>query len=419
MEEYMKALIMGNGVAGMTAAQELRKLHQGADLEIDVYTDEQYGFYTRVRLPDYVAGSIPESALFMHDNAWYEERNITVHTGCRITAIDRAAKKAVLASGGSVPYDVLIVTSGASANRPPIPCADADAVCTLRSLEDAKYLKKRIASFPSSAAVIGGGLLGLEAARGIKEAGAESVRVFEIADRLLPRQLDSEGSSLLAVRLAELGLELVTGVSVVSFDGGDGKTAVVLKDGRQFPVSTVLLSMGVHSNTDVVKEAGLTVGRGIAVDSHMRTDDPFIFAAGDCAEFGGIVWGIVPAALEQAPVAARYAHAAAYPAEAGELKEYVQTVPKTMLKIADVEINTLGKAVLSDEEAASGIYTQYGNTSGSGASVCYRKYVTEKKDGAEILCGAILYNERAKLGRAAALMNKPVTPALIDELLGI
>ena len=211
-------------------------------------------------------------------------------------------------------------------------------------------------------------------AKALKDAGVKEVRVFERTPWLLARQLDETGGSLLRKRYTKLGIDVVCGAEVREFVAeGSRAAAIALKDGRTLRSDTTILSMGVCSNTELARASGLTVSRGIVVDCHLRTDDPHIYAVGDCAEYCGVVWGIVPAALEQAPVAAKSILAAAGIIPDDVAPVYCQTVPKTALKIGDIEVMSFGRAVLTDEEASSGTYTVMSREDGS--SDRYEKYV--------------------------------------------
>ncbi len=417
----MHVVIVGNGIAGVNVAAALRNASPEADVEI--FASETHPLYSRVRLPEVISGASAPEAITFYKDEWYEKRGIRVSLGSSVVSVDRAARTVRLADGRTAGYDRLVLATGASSNRPPIPGSDARGVHTLRTLEDALEIRAGVAANPGSASVIGGGLLGLEAARAMKDAGAREVRVFEIFPRLLPRQLDSAGASLLSARFAAMGIEVVCSAETESFipDSDDPLRAfaIRLKDGRVFPSATTLLSMGVRPNVALAKEAGLEVNRGIVVDEFMRTSDGAIYAVGDCAEFKGIVWGIIPAALEQAPVAAR-AILASTSLIAPELAvPYAQTVPKTALKVGDVELTSLGKAVLSADEESSGRYEERSRVWEGGRR--YEKYVLEKGEGGDasepVLAGAILYGSKAHQAQAQSLMGKPADAETIASLL--
>jgi nitrite reductase (NADH) large subunit len=425
----MKAVIIGNGVAGITTAARLRTLSETVpaevDCQIDIYSDEDGLYYTRMRLPEFVGGGITEQQLFTYNSDWYERFRITLHGGIAVKSVDRDKKQLLLDNGGKAEYDILIFATGASPNRFPTEGDHGAGIFTLRTLADARAIKDYLHDHPEGGAVIGGGLLGLEIARAMRDAGSRHVRVFEIAPWLLPRQLDEDAAALLSKRLFAMGIEVVTGASVKSFTfDGDRVSALVLKDERSYPADAVVLSMGVHSNISLASGCGLGVNRGILTDDRMGTPDPAVFAVGDCAEFGGIVWGIIPAALEQSAVAADAAWAylnsvfAFAPGKTEQPRRYIQTVPKTILKVAGVSVQSFGKAVLSEEEKKSGLYTVHSHTSGAGENVRYEKYVTRQNEQGEyILNGAILYGSREHQGAVSSLMNKPVIETDIQNLL--
>lgn len=412
----MHVIIVGNGIAGINVAAGLSA---DTSISVEVFSLETRAMYSRVRLPEVLSGaSSPESIAF-YKNEWYEKRKITVHTGKTVSSIERAAKKIILSDGASVSYDYLVLATGASANRPCIQGADLDGVFTLRTMDDAVSIRTHLESFPATASVIGGGLLGLEAARALKDGGADQVRVFEIAGRLLPRQLDETGANLLQKRFESMGIEILCAVETEKFLPG----AIKLKDGRTFASGTTILSMGVHSNTGLAKAAGLLVKRGIVVDNTLRTDDPFIYALGDCAEFDGIVWGIIPAALEQSPVLVKAILAACISLPKDQVAVYSQTVPKTALKIAGIELMSLGKAVLSPEETASGSFTVLSRVWPD--SERYEKFVLAVAAGetgitgatGTILAGAILYGSKKHQGQVQKMMGQCVKRDEIDAML--
>ena len=432
----MRIAIIGNGIAGINVASALRGTSKNLpedQLTIEVYAAETHPLYSRVRLPDVVAGrNSPEDIVF-YKPEWYEKRGIHVYTGFPVESIDRAKRVLYLSNGHAVSWDYLVLATGASANRPPISGVDQKGIFTLRTMENALSIRKYLAEYPGNASVIGGGLLGLEAARALKDAGTKNVRVFEIFPRLLPRQLDETGADLLMQRFSAMGIEVVCSAETAGFEpvkdsSGEAERAgkIRLKDGRVFNSDLTILSMGVHSNTELAVAAGIQVHRGIVVDNHMRTSDSHIFAVGDCAEFDGIVWGIIPAALEQAPIAAKNILA-----DCGIVQEpqiYTQTVPQTALKIAGIELLSLGKAVLTPEEAASGNYTImshiWENTEAS--LIRYEKFVlvpaaqpdqTTEYSGSLKLVGAVLYGSKKHQSTVRNMMGKTVTNAEVDALL--
>ena len=417
----MHVVIIGNGIAGINVASALSGVET---VSVEVFTAETRQLYSRVRLPEVLAGTSEPDDIVFHKPEWYEKKNITVHTASPVTAIDPDGHTITLEEGKSVPWDYLVLATGASANHPPLPGADLSGIHTMRTMDDVLTIRSRCKAHPESASVIGGGLLGLEAARALKGAGAKSVRVFEIAPRLLPRQLDEAGASLLEKRFSAMGIDVLCDVQTEGFlpaaDDSSRASAVKLKDSRVFPSDVTILSMGVHSNTELAKSAGLAVNRGIVVDNRMRTSNPAIYAVGDCAEFDGIVWGIIPAALEQAPVAAKNILHDAGLLPDGETPHYVQTVPQTALKVGGIELMSMGKAVLTPEEYATGAFMELRRIWPDGSR--YEKFVlsataSAEDGGAHTLVGAILYGSKAYQATVKKLLGTAVDRSEMEAIL--
>lgn len=411
----MRVLIIGNGIAGINVAQALSS-HR--DIELTVVGEENSPFYSRVRLPEVLSGRAQPDDIIFYKPEWYEKKGFSVQTGCRVLSIDRNSHTAFLSDGRTIGWDRLVLATGASSNRPALNGFNLPGVFTLRTMQDVQALRASVLQHPDSAAVIGGGLLGLEAARSLKDAGASSVRVFELFPRLLPRQLDETGASLLKARFEAMGIEIVLGAETDAILPAAGETgpragSLRLKDGRAFQADTVLLSMGVHSNTDLAGHAGLQTGRGIIVDSSMRTSDPSIFAAGDCAEFEGIVWGIIPAALEQAPVVAKTILSDAGLLSAESVSLYTQTVPKTALKVADIELLSTGKVVLTPEEDAAQHYRIISRVWQDGTR--YEKFVVNNETG--VLSGAIIYGSRTNQSAIQKMLGQKTDDGMLNDLL--
>ncbi len=399
----MDVIIVGNGIAGITVAQELAA--RKPDAAITIVAAEEYPFYSRIKLPEVVAGHIEPAATVMYQQPWYDQRNLQVRCATRAVSIDRKTKRVELSDGSALAYDTLVLATGSQPNSLRISGSGLAGIHVLRTLDDAKALRADlIAHADEPVAVIGGGLLGLEAAVGSKACVNPPVQVLECAPYLLSRQLDEKAAALLARHLGTLGLEIVTSASTVGFiDGGDGRVGgIKLADGRTIVAGTVLQSLGVTPDTLLARSCGLAVERGIVVDSQLRTSDPFIFAVGDCAEFEKRCWGIVPAALEQGQTAAKVI--------AGENVAYANTVPSTMLKIAGIEAASLGKISLTDEERASGHWTMESHCVGNR----YESFILQDS----VLRGAILFGSKAHMGQVRKLVGQPMDQATLEQLLG-
>jgi nitrite reductase (NADH) large subunit len=369
-------VIVGNGVAGVTAAQSIVRADPAA--EVHIFSEEPYPYYQRPRLWEFLAGEIEQQTLYFRPLAWYAAKGIQVHLGARVIALDLAGHRLTLADGSSIHYDRLLLATGAQPFVPPFVGTDKDGVFTLRTLDDARAMKA-YASEVRNAVVIGGGLLGLETARallslGLREPSAErlGITVIENAPHLLPRQLDAEGAQVLQARLEAMGLRFLTDAATEAILGNERVTGVRLEDGRVVEGELVLISTGIRSRVELAREAGLEVNRGLIVDEQLCTSAADVYAAGDVAEFEGSVYGIIPAATEQAQVAAANMVAdpssrcgePVEPSGQGGSATYRGTVPATTLKIVGIDLTSLGDAtamgdgcvVLRQMDLKTGVY---------------------------------------------------------------
>jgi nitrite reductase (NADH) large subunit len=400
----MRICILGNGIAGVSVAQELRKREPDPSVaSVEIYSREPYHYYSRIRLPEVIAPGLGPDRIRLYKDEWYDSRGISVRLGEKAIFIDRMRQIVGFESGLKVGYDKLVLALGADASRPPIPGFDLPGVFTLREYHDAAALRESLLSKNGGAAVIGGGLLGLEAARRMRETGAKGAG-FELFPRLLPRQLDSDGAAILKSVLERMGLEIILSAETASLGGEDRVRGIRLKDGRSSPAETVLLSMGIKPAIAIARDAELAVGRGIRVDSWLKTSDPDIYAVGDCAEFSGIVWGIIPAAIEQAGPCAASILGLSGPA-------YVQTVPKNTLKVADIDLTSIGE-VLADGSRGGVEEALVKSWAGTDR---YEKYVLEEGR----LVGSILLGSKANVNWSLANIGKPTSRADVERRLSM
>jgi nitrite reductase (NADH) large subunit len=415
-------VIIGNGVAGVTAARAL----SDAGVEVEVYTQEAYHYYPRPRLQRFLAGEIELEELPLYPPTWYEKRGIAVHLETEVTELDPRVKRIALADGREVFCDRLLLATGSRPFIPPIEGLDKDGVFTLRTIEDALAIKRwacpercpelvegpsRRAERSKRAVVIGGGLLGLEAARALMVLGLKVI-VLESEPYLLQRQLDAEGGALLRELIEAMGIEVILEASSQAVLGGETSpptlggiegglaTGVLLQDGRRIEGDLILISTGIRSNVKLAQEAGLEVHRGVVVDEHLRTSAEDIYAAGDVAEFRGRVYGIILAAIEQARAAAQNM--------LGEEGTYHGTIPSNNLEVMGIDCTSIG--VVHPPEGVG-----YQELRKSGAGV-YKKLVL--KD--ERLVGAILLGDRKDIGAISRLIQRGAdvsryTERLLDE----
>lgn len=327
----MKVIIVGNGLAGTLAAKTVRELDDGA--EIEIFGEERHPYYPRPNLIEYLAGRLPYDKLFAFPAEWSERQRIAIRLAERVTRILPAERKIETVAGGERFYDSLLLATGARAAPPPVDGISTPGVFALRTLDDANALIEHLGTH-RRAAVLGGGLLGLEVARALRHRGAE-VSVVEYFDRLLPRQLDPAAAAILRTRFETDGIAVRLGAVVREVLGVGGVQGLRLESGERIEADTVVVAAGVVPQAALAREAGLEVGRGIVVDDHMRTSAPGVFAAGDACEHRGRIHGIIPAAFDQA-------RAAGF-SLAGRAKPYGGTVPFNTLKVAGVYLTSVGE----------------------------------------------------------------------------
>ena len=313
-----KYVILGNGTAGHNAAFAIRSRDKEGSLVM--VSDEPYRSYHRPQLTKALLSDMRIDQIAVKPESWYEENGITQILGFTAVKIDPEKKEVELNDGRSLHYEKLIYALGSECFVPPIPGREAEGVVAVRRFHDAQ----KVAHFLSDtkqAVVIGGGVLGLEAAWELRQAGAE-VTVLEVAPVLMGRQLDAEAGELLKKICGEQGVSVETGVQVEKiFCGEDGKRVggVKLADGREMPAQLVIISSGIRANIVLAKDAGIRTDRAVIVNEKMETSVPDIYACGDCAEFRGVNYALVMQAMGEGKVAG--AQAAGDNSAVYELKE--------------------------------------------------------------------------------------------------
>jgi NAD(P)H-nitrite reductase large subunit/rubredoxin len=292
-------LILGGGVAALSAAEAIRE--RNATATIVMLTDETTPPYHRPMLTK--AFGAPYAQLAVHPDSWYQQNHILALTDRQVQALDTAAREVVLEGGFRMKYDRCIYALGASCFIPPMAGTDLPEVCALRALRDADQIAALIEAGNRNAVVIGGGVLGLEAAWALREKGC-AVTVLERGERLMPRQLDEEASQMLLDAAAKAGVTVRCHASSEAIVGDDGHvTGVRLVGGETLPANLVLISSGVRANIGVAQAAGLHAGRGVRVNNRMETSESGVYACGDCAEFDPPSAQLWPVAAEMGRIA--------------------------------------------------------------------------------------------------------------------
>jgi len=337
-----RLVVIGNGMAGARAVEEVLALGGAEQFDITMFGDEPYGNYNRILLSNILSGIQDATEIFINPLAWYEENDITLHAGARVTEIDRASRTVLAANGVKAKYDKLLIATGSRAFIPPMKGALGGGgqlrpgVFAFRTIDDCNGIMET-AKRSRRAAVIGGGLLGLEAARGLMNHGCE-VHVIHLGKHLMDAQLDATGGAILRATMEKMGVTIHLQTSTTEILGGDGPvTGLAFKDGSTLDCDMVVVSAGIKPNAEIGHSAGLTVERAIVVDNHMRSaDDMNVYVVGECAQHRGKVYGLVAPLWEQAKVFADHVtgHDVASMYHGSKLA--------TKLKVMGVELASMG-----------------------------------------------------------------------------
>ncbi|MBI2962383.1 MAG: NAD(P)/FAD-dependent oxidoreductase [Deltaproteobacteria bacterium] len=418
MTEPERLVVIGNGMAGARVVEEI--LARAPErFAIAMFGAEPYGNYNRILLSNVLGGTQDAERIFLNPLAWYAERGVTLHAGIKVTHIDRERRRVtgrpMRASalpygvdgvdGGAptieAPYDLAIIATGSRPFVPPMAGIDTPGTFFFRTIDDCE----RIAAYAKrcrSAVVIGGGLLGLEAARGLLNHGVE-VTVIEAAPHLMPAQLDSEGGELLKRAMEGMGVRVLLGTFTQAILGEGRVTGLCLKSGETIAADMVVVSAGIRPIVDVATSSGLAVARGIVCDDQLRTSDPAIFAVGECVEHRGVVYGLVDPIWDQAKTIADVVTGK------DPAAEYRGSRLATNLKVMGVELVSMGEVKAADPRDEVVVYRE-------PSRGVYKKLVAQ--GGA--LRGAILLGEADTAGVLTQmfLLGSPLPERRADLLFG-
>jgi nitrite reductase (NADH) large subunit len=330
-------VIIGNGMAAARLVDELSKCALGR-YAIAVIGDEPRLAYNRVLLSSVLAGETATEDIELRSAKWWRERGVTLKYGCLATEIDVGRREIKVENDESVPFSRLVLATGSSALRLNVSGADLAGVHTFRDSRDVDRLLS-LAAKKRRVVVVGGGLLGLEAAYGLAKAGAP-VTLVHLMDRLMERQLDAPAAALLKTLVERKGIEIVLNANTARIHGETRVEGLELTDGRMIDADAVIFAAGIRPNVALARDAGVPVNRGIVVDDHLETGMPDIFALGECAEHRGTCYGLVEPAYEQARILARHL--------AGDAASYAGSVVATNLKVSGVSVFSAGDFVAAD-----------------------------------------------------------------------
>ena len=350
-EEHV--VIVGNGAAGVSAAKAVRKRNSAA--VITMLDREEQVVYYKPMLSEYIGDDEVLNKIYLHEHLWYKENDIHLRLGEQVTKINREDKTVETSNNELIKYDKLILAMGSHSFVPPIENSDFQGVFTLRNMGDADRIKA-YAKNSTKAVIIGGGLLGLEAADELNDLGLD-ITVVELANRLLPRQVDEKAADIFETGIEKQGIKLIKGNAVKMIMGHHKAEAVQLMDGRTIEADLVIVSAGVVSEGHIADEAGLDYQRSIVVNEHMQTTDKDIFAAGDVAQHGDKNYAIWPEAVEQGTVAGANA--------VGDTLVYEDFIPSNVFNGLGLNVFSIGQVnyeeadevtTLAYENPDTGIY---------------------------------------------------------------
>jgi nitrite reductase (NADH) large subunit len=370
-----KLVLVGNGMAGVRTLEELLKI--APDMyDITVFGAEPHPNYNRILLSPVLAGEMEVKDIILNDLAWYEQHGITLHLGHKVAKIDRVKRKIITEGGTEEPYDRLLLATGSTPFILPVPGKDLPGVIAYRDIADTDTMIEA-AKNHSHAVVIGGGLLGLEAANGLMLRGMD-VTVVHVMPWLMERQLDKAAATLLQKSLEAKGLkfklEKQTQELVV---GESGRVAALrFKDGEVIPADLVVMSVGIRPNTALAESAGIHCNRGVVVDDTLQTFDPRVYAVGECVNHRGTAYGLVAPLFEQAKVCANHlAHHG--------IGRYAGSVTSTKLKVTGLDLFSAGD-FMGDKDTEDIVFSD-------PAAGIYKKLVLKENK----LVGAVLYGDTA------------------------
>jgi nitrite reductase (NADH) large subunit len=334
-------VIVGNGMAAARLVDELAKVALGR-YAVAVIGDEPRLAYNRVLLSSVLAGETASHEIELKPANWWRDRGVTLKYGCAVGEVDVGRRELKIANEESVHFSKLVLATGSNPLRLNIPGVELTGVHTFRDSRDVDLLLT-LAAGKKRVVVVGGGLLGLEAAYGLAKAGAP-VTLLHLMDRLMERQLDASAGALLKSLVEKKGIKVLLNASTSRILGENRVEGVELNDGQQIEADAVILAAGIRPNIGLAKEAGIPVNRGIIVNDQLQTGADGIFALGECAEHRGICYGLVEPAYEQAKVLAQHL--------AGRTAAYGGSVTATNLKVSGVGVFSAGEFMGSDRSEA-------------------------------------------------------------------
>ncbi|MFC4387036.1 nitrite reductase large subunit NirB [Gracilibacillus marinus] len=379
-----KLVLIGNGMAGIRAIEEILKLLPDY-FEITVFGKEPYPNYNRIQLSKVLQGDTEIKDITLNEWQWYEDNDVRLYPGESVTQIDTETQKVYTDKGKAVQYDNIIIATGSHPFILPIPGANKEGVTGFRDIADCETMISASRIY-KRAAVIGGGILGLEAARGLLNLGME-VDVIELAPFLMDRQLDETAAHLLQDELEKQGMRFHLKKQTTEILGNERVTGLKFADGTSIQADLVVMAVGIKPNIQLAKETGIKTNRGIVVNDYLQTEIPNIYAVGECAEHNGIAYGLVAPLYEQAQVLAKHICGMNH-------QGYKGSVVSTQLKVSGVDVFSAGMINESNETKAIKLFNEWQNT--------YKKIVVKDNK----LVGAVLFGDTTEGAKLFSYIKK-------------
>ena len=409
----VKIVVIGNGMVGYKFCEKLTGNAQSGAFEIVVFGEEPRHAYDRVHLSEYFDPAKAADSLSMSTLEWYAEHGITLRLGDPVRHIDRASRTVRSFQGITESYDYLVLATGSAPFVPPIPGVEKDGVFVYRTIEDLDMMKS-YAKKARKGAVIGGGLLGLEAAKALLDLGIEETHVIEFASRLMPRQIDDAGSNTLKAKLQELGLRIHLNTNTTQIMGNGCIKAMQFADGSYLDVDMLVISAGIKPRDELARLAGLEVGTrgGIMVNDQLQTSDPRIFAIGECALHGGMVYGLVAPGYEMAGVLAKsLSQREGFPASpSGAGATFFNGYDmSTKLKLIGVDVASFGNPFVTSPDCRTIVFED--------TNKGVYKRINVSNDGKTLLGGILVGDAEAYNMLLQTVNNRIVLPPSPEDLI--
>lgn len=392
-----KLVVIGNGMAGISTVEQILKLTSRYD--ITVFGTEPYPNYNRIMLSYVLEGSKTIDDIVLNDLNWYEDNGITLHTGTTVSRIDADTREVVTSEGTRVPYDKVIIATGSSSFILPVPGHDKEGVVGFRDIADCNMMLEAAKQY-KKAAVIGGGLLGLEAAKGLVQLGMD-VTVVHLMQDLMERQLDPQASAMLKAELERQGIRFKMGAQTAELIGGERVEGLRFADDTVLDADFVVMAVGIKPNTIVARESGMEVNRGIIVDDYMQTSLEGVYSVGECTEHRGVCYGLVAPLFEQGMILAKHICGV-------ETAPYEGSVVSTKLKISGVDVFSTGEFLDSPDHTVISHKDDWKRT--------YKKILLRDN----IMVGAVLFGDVTDSAELQKLIKQKteMTDELYASLMG-